>query len=93
MGNLQAVEQMVPSEWMETEEYNQALPEHELPTQHEMDEPPPMPSENVENHAESEQGFLMPDEMAQNFAPENSQLGESVMADTMEQTNADDGHY
>ena len=87
MGNLQAVEQMVPPEWMETEEYDQ-----ELPPQHEMDEPPPMPSENIENPAESEQGFLMP-EQAQNFAPENSQLGESVMADTMEQPNANDGQY
>ena len=78
---------------METEEYDQELPEHELPTQHEMDKPPPMPSENIENPAESEQGFLMPEETAQNFAPENSQLGESVMADTMEQPNANDGQY
>ena len=93
MGNLQAVQGMVPPEWMETEEYDQELPEIELPPQHEMDEPPPMPSENIENPAESEQGFLMPEETAQNFAPENSQLGESVMADTMEQTNANDGQY
>ena len=52
-----------------------------------------MPSENIENPAESEQGFLMPEETAQNFAPENSQLGESVMADTMEQPNANDEQY
>ena len=67
---------------METEEYDQELPEHELPPQHEMDEPPPMPSENIENPAESEQGFLMPEESAQqDFAPEISQFGESATAE------------
>ena len=93
MGNLQAVEQMVPPEWIETEEYDQELPEIELPPQHEMDEPPPMPSENIENPAESEQGFLMPEETAQNFAPESDQFGDSVSVNDMEQPNANDGQY
>ena len=93
MGNLQAVEQMVPPEWMETEEYDQELPEHELPPQHEMDEPPPMPSENIENPAESEQGFLMPEETAQNLAPETDLFGDSVSVNDMEQPNANDGQY
>ena len=99
MGDMQAVQGMVPPEWMETEEYDQELPEHEmpnemqeLPTQHEMEEPPAMPSETIENPAESEQGFLMP-EMAQNFAPEPDQGGNSVMVNDMEQPNADNGQY
>ena len=58
-----------------------------------MDEPPPMPSENIENPAESEQGFLMPDETAQNFAPESDQFGDSVSVNDMEQPNANDGQY
>ena len=87
MGNLQAVEHMVPPEWMETEEYNQALPEIELPPQHEMDEPPPMPSEHIENPAESEQGFLMPEQSQ--FEPQD--MGEMQNTEDMSNGSYDIG--
>lgn len=110
MGDMQAVEQIVPPEWLHADEHEQGqqdfddnslqnMLEHEmpnetqeLPPQHEMDEPPPMPSDTIGNPAESEQGFLMP-EQAQNFAPEPDQGGNSVMVNDMEQANANNGQY
>lgn len=91
---------IIPHDWYEVGENMphdldhfdtlQDMPEHEmqeLPSQHEMDEPPSMLSETIGSPAESEQGFLMP-EMAQNFAPETDQSGNSVtVLPFMEQTN------
>ena len=89
-----------PQDWLEqgedVDEYapSEAYdPDDEEYSQPEWFEPPPDIAPTDMESPSTEQGFLMPDEMAQNFAPENSQLGESVMADTMEQPNADDGQY
>lgn len=89
MGNYQAVEQMVPPEWLETEEYDdQDMPEHELPPQHEMDEAQPILNEYTERPVESEQGFLMPEQPQ--FEPQD--MGEMQNIEDMNNGSDDIGN-
>lgn len=92
-----------PPNWVQQGEgvdnYAPLPPPQDFSQSERFDPPPDMPQSDIPDPA-TEQGFLMPEQMGQdNFAPEPSQFGDSVMATdeqllpSIEGTNNDSGNF
>lgn len=98
MNGIQNAMQYMPEQWLQQGEgVDSYAPSHPILPQSDGFEPPPDMTQTSLQDPANEQGFLMPEESAQEqFAPEISQFGESAMAENggiPPLENLDDGQF